>query len=60
MSTLLSIVVLAGLDGAVRSSHVELTLVAPTNDAFAKLLQDTVDFLTSDDGKEIIKEDIFF
>jgi transforming growth factor-beta-induced protein len=50
LSTLLSLVVLAGLDGAVAAPG-ELTLVAPTNLAFAKLSAATVAFLTSTNGK---------
>jgi uncharacterized surface protein with fasciclin (FAS1) repeats len=53
LSTLLALVVLAGLDGAVAAPG-ELTLVAPTNSAFAKLPAETVAFLTSDDGKETL------
>jgi transforming growth factor-beta-induced protein len=53
LSTLLSLVVLAGLDGAVAAPG-ELTLVAPTNSAFAKLPTATVTFLVSDEGKETL------
>jgi transforming growth factor-beta-induced protein len=53
LSTLFALVVLAELDEAVAASG-ELTLVAPTNDAFAKLPTATVAFLTSDEGKETL------
>jgi transforming growth factor-beta-induced protein len=53
LSTLLAFVVLAGLDGAVAAPG-ELTLVAPTNDAFAKLPTEVVDFLTSEAAKETL------
>jgi transforming growth factor-beta-induced protein len=59
LSTLLSLVVLAGLDGAVAAAR-ELTLVAPTNDAFAKLPAATVEFLLSDDGKATLTQILLY
>jgi transforming growth factor-beta-induced protein len=53
LSTLLALVVLAGVDGAVATPG-ELTLVAPTNAAFAKLSAETVGFLTSDGGLDTL------
>jgi transforming growth factor-beta-induced protein len=53
LSTLLSLLVLASLDGDVAAPG-ELTLVAPTNDAFAKLSNDTVSFLASNDGLDTL------
>jgi transforming growth factor-beta-induced protein len=49
LSTLLALVGLAGLGDALRAPGM-LTLVAPTNSAFAKLLTSTVTFLTSAPG----------
>jgi transforming growth factor-beta-induced protein len=49
LSTLLTLVGLAGLD---LSTPGEFTLLAPTNDAFAKLPADVVQFSTSPEGTE--------
>jgi uncharacterized surface protein with fasciclin (FAS1) repeats len=53
LSTLLSLVVLAGIDGALAGPGA-LTVVAPTNSAFAKLPQDVLDLLTSPAGKSTL------
>jgi transforming growth factor-beta-induced protein len=53
LSTLLSLVVIAELGDALAGPG-ELTLVAPTNDAFAKLSAATVDLLTSEEGKDTL------
>lgn len=50
LSTLLSLVILVGIEDAL-AGPAALTVVAPTNSAFAKLPQDEVDFLTSPNGK---------
>jgi uncharacterized surface protein with fasciclin (FAS1) repeats len=50
LSTLLALVGIAGLGGALAGPG-ELTLVAPTNSAFAKLPAATVAFLTGSMGK---------
>jgi uncharacterized surface protein with fasciclin (FAS1) repeats len=54
LSTLLALVGIAGLGGALADSKVEYTLVAPTNAAFGKLSSDTVNFLTSAAGKDTL------
>jgi transforming growth factor-beta-induced protein len=59
LSTLLALVVLAGLDGAVAAPGM-LTLVAPTNAAFAKLSDDTVGFLTSNAGLDTLTAILFY
>jgi transforming growth factor-beta-induced protein len=59
LSTLLSLVVLAGLDGAVAAPG-ELTLVAPINSAFAKLSTATVNFLTSGSGKATLTDILLY
>jgi transforming growth factor-beta-induced protein len=59
LSTLLALVVLAGLDGAVAAAG-ELTLVAPTNDAFAKLPAATVEFVTSTQGKATLTQILLY
>jgi transforming growth factor-beta-induced protein len=59
LSTLLALVVLAELDGAVAAAG-ELTLVAPTNDAFAKLPADVVEFLISKKGKNTLVEILLY
>jgi transforming growth factor-beta-induced protein len=59
LSTLLSLVVLAGLDGTLAAPG-ELTLVAPTNDAFTKLEAEVVDFLISDDGLETLTDILLY
>jgi len=51
LSTLLSLVLLVGLEDALASSAA-LTVVAPTNKAFAKLPVDVVAFLTSPEGAD--------
>jgi uncharacterized surface protein with fasciclin (FAS1) repeats len=53
LSTLKSLVVLAELGDALAGAG-ELTLVAPTNDAFAKLSAATVVLLTSEEGKDTL------
>jgi uncharacterized surface protein with fasciclin (FAS1) repeats len=53
LSTLLALVGIAGL-GAALAGPGELTLVAPTNSAFAKLPASTVNFLTSPGGKDTL------
>jgi uncharacterized surface protein with fasciclin (FAS1) repeats len=50
LSTLLALVGLAGLGGALAGPG-ELTLVAPTNSAFAKINGQTIAFLTSPGGR---------
>jgi uncharacterized surface protein with fasciclin (FAS1) repeats len=47
------LVVLAGLDGAVAAPG-ELTLIAPTNAAFAKIQASTVASLVSEAGRETL------
>jgi uncharacterized surface protein with fasciclin (FAS1) repeats len=56
---LLALVVLAELDGAVAAAG-ELTLVAPTNAAFAKLPAATVEFVTSKKGKNTLVEILLY
>jgi uncharacterized surface protein with fasciclin (FAS1) repeats len=53
LSALLSLVLLAGIEGALAGPGA-LTLVAPTNSAFAKLPEDVVDLLTSPAGKSTL------
>ena len=53
LSTLLSLVILASLDGVLAGPGA-LTVVAPINSAFAKLPQDVVAFLTSPGGKSTL------
>jgi uncharacterized surface protein with fasciclin (FAS1) repeats len=50
LSTLFALLVSAGLTGTL-SNPAEITLVAPTNAAFAKLHSDVVDYLTSEAGR---------
>jgi transforming growth factor-beta-induced protein len=59
LSTLLALVVLAGLDGALDGPG-ELTLVAPTNSAFAKLPADVVAFVTSGAGKATLTDILLY
>jgi transforming growth factor-beta-induced protein len=59
LSTLLSLVVLAKLDDALAGAG-ELTLLAPTNDAFAKLPADVVEFLVSSKGKKTLKNILLY
>jgi transforming growth factor-beta-induced protein len=53
-STLMTVIELAELADTLKAST--FTLFAPTNDAFAKLGQETLDFLTSPDGKAALTD----
>lgn len=59
LSTLLSLVVLADLDGVLAAPGA-LTVVAPRNEAFAKLPAEVVGFLTSNEGNDALREILFY
>ena len=60
LSTLTSLVVIADLEAVLADESAALTVIAPTNDAFANLGQDTIDFSLSDAGQSVLQETLLY
>lgn len=59
-TTLVSLIDQAGLAGALSAKDVKLTVFAPTNAAFAKLSNETIESLTSPGNAELLKRVLLY